>query len=110
MILNGKKQLHIAETEKYAHVTYFFNGGQENPFPNEDRVLLPTKKDHNFAEDPAMSASEITEKLIEAIDSKKYDFIVSNYANADMIGHTGNFQAVVSAIETLDNEMGKVVA
>ncbi|MEK7178464.1 MAG: 2,3-bisphosphoglycerate-independent phosphoglycerate mutase, partial [Patescibacteria group bacterium] len=106
----GKKQIHIAETEKYAHVTYFFNGGIENPFPNEDRTLIPTKRDHDFAEDPAMSASEITEKLIEAINSKKYDFIVVNYANADMIGHTGNFQATVSAIEVLDEEIGKVVA
>ena len=106
----GKKQVHIAETEKYAHVTYFFNGGIENPFPNEDRTLIPTKRDHGFAEDPAMSASEITEKLIEAISSKKYDFIVVNYANADMIGHTGNFQATVSAIEVLDEEIGKVVA
>ncbi len=106
----GKKQIHIAETEKYAHVTYFFNGGIENPFPNEDRTLIPTKRDHDFAEDPAMSASEITEKLIEAINSKKYDFIVVNYANADMIGHAGNFQATVSAIEVLDGEIGKVVA
>ncbi|MDP3142880.1 MAG: 2,3-bisphosphoglycerate-independent phosphoglycerate mutase, partial [Candidatus Omnitrophota bacterium] len=72
----GKKQVHIAETEKYAHVTYFFNGGIENPMPNEDRILIPTKRDHNFAEDPTMSAPEITEKLIEAINSKKYDFIV----------------------------------
>jgi len=106
----GKKQIHIAETEKYAHVTYFFNGGIENPMPNEERTLIPTKRDHNFAEDPAMSASEITEKLIEAINSKKYDFIVVNYANADMIGHTGNFQATVLTIEVLDNEVGKIVA
>jgi 2,3-bisphosphoglycerate-independent phosphoglycerate mutase len=106
----GKKQIHIAETEKYAHITYFFNGGIENPFLNEDRILIPTKRDHDFAEEPAMSASEITEKLIEAINSKKYDFIVVNYANADMVGHTGNFQATVSAIEILDDELGKVVA
>lgn len=106
----GKKQIHIAETEKYAHVTYFFNGGIENSMPNEDRILVPTRRDHEFAEDPAMSASEITEKLIEAVNSKKYDFIVVNYANADMIGHTGNFQATVSAIEVLDSEVGKIVA
>ncbi len=106
----GKKQIHIAETEKYAHVTYFFNGGIENPMPNEDRILIPTKRDHNFAEDPAMSASEITEKLIEAINSKKYDLIVANYANADMVGHTGNFQATISAIEAIDGEVGKLTA
>ncbi len=105
----GKKQIHIAETEKYAHITYFFNGGIENPMPNEDRILIPTKRDHDFAKNPAMSASEITEKLIEAINSKKYDFIVVNYANADMIGHTGNFQATVSAIEILDTEIGKIL-
>ena len=106
----GKKQMHIAETEKYAHVTYFFNGGVEIPFPNEDRTLIPTKKDHNFAEDPAMSASGVTEKLIEAINSQKYDLIVVNYANADMVGHTGDFQATVSAVEILDGEIGKVTA
>ncbi len=105
-----KKQIHIAETEKYAHVTYFLNGGIENPVPNEDRILIPTKGDHKFAEDPAMSASEITEKLIEVVNSKKYDFIVVNYANADIVGHTGNFQATVSAVEVLDSEVGKIVA
>ncbi|MEK7578175.1 MAG: 2,3-bisphosphoglycerate-independent phosphoglycerate mutase [Patescibacteria group bacterium] len=106
----GKKQLHIAETEKYAHVTYFFNGGIENPLPNEDRILIPTKKGHDFAENPAMSAPEITEKLIEAVNSKKYDFIVVNYANADIVGHTGNFQATVAAVEVLDGEVGKIAA
>ncbi|MCX6813853.1 MAG: alkaline phosphatase family protein, partial [Candidatus Azambacteria bacterium] len=105
----GKKQIHIAETEKYVHITYFFNGGIENSMLNEDRILIPTKRDHDFAEDPAMSASEITEKLIEIINSKKYDFIVVNYANADMVGHTGNFQATVSAIEVLDTEIGKIL-
>ena len=78
--------------------------------PNEDRLLIPTKRDHDFAEDPAMSAPEITEKLIEAVNSKKYDFIVVNYANADMVGHTGNFQATVSTVEVLDGEVGKIVA
>ncbi len=106
----GKKQIHIAETEKYAHITYFFNGGIENPMLGEDRILIPTKKDHEFAEDPVMSAPEITEKLIEAVNSKKYDFIVVNYANADMIGHSGNFEATVSAVEVLDGEIGKITA
>ncbi|MDP2638601.1 MAG: 2,3-bisphosphoglycerate-independent phosphoglycerate mutase [Candidatus Azambacteria bacterium] len=105
---SGKKQIHIAETEKYAHVTYFFNGGIEKPFPNEDRTLMPTKKEHNFSENPSMSAPEITEKILEAINSKNYDLIIANYANADMVGHTGNFQASVKAIEILDAEIGKI--
>ncbi|MFH1393124.1 MAG: 2,3-bisphosphoglycerate-independent phosphoglycerate mutase [Patescibacteria group bacterium] len=106
---SGKNQIHIAETEKYAHVTYFFNGGEEVTFPNEERVLIPTKRDHDFANDPAMSAGEVTGKIIEAIDSKKYDLIVANYANADMVGHTGNFQATVSAVEILDREIGQLM-
>ena len=105
----GKGRIHIAETEKYAHVTYFFNGGEEMAFPNEDRILIPTKRDHDFAGDPAMSAGEVTGKIVEAINSKKYDLIVANYANADMVGHTGNFQATVSAIEILDREIGQLM-
>ncbi len=105
----GKLQLHIAETEKYAHVTYFFNGGIESQFQKEDRKLIPTMHDHNFEENPAMSAEEITENIIEAINSKKYDLIVANYANADMVGHTGNFNATVAAIEVLDREIGNVM-
>ena len=106
---NGKNQIHIAETEKYAHVTYFFNGGEETTFPNEDRILIPTKRDHDFSDDPAMSAGEVTGKLVETINSKKYDLIIANYANADMVGHTGNFQATVSAIEILDREIGQLM-
>ncbi|MDO8443714.1 MAG: 2,3-bisphosphoglycerate-independent phosphoglycerate mutase [Candidatus Azambacteria bacterium] len=106
---SGKNQIHIAETEKYAHVTYFFNGGEEVTFPNEERILIPTKRDHDFSGDPAMSAGEVTGRLIETIDSKKYDFIVANYANADMVGHTGNFQATVSAVEILDREIGQLM-
>ncbi len=105
----GKSQIHIAETEKYAHVTYFFNGGEETPFSNEDRILIPTKRDHDFAGDPAMSAGEVTGKIVETINLKKYDLIVANYANADMVGHTGNFQATVSAIEILDREIGQLM-
>ena len=105
----GKSQIHIAETEKYAHVTYFFNGGEETAFSNEDRILIPTKRDHDFSEDPAMSAGEVTGKIIETIDSKKYDLVIANYANADMVGHTGNFQATVSAIEILDREIGQLM-
>jgi len=105
----GKKQIHIAETEKYAHVTYFFNGGIEAPLPNEERELATTKKDHDFAANPAMSAGEVTEKLLEALNSKNYDLIIVNYANADMVGHTGNFRATVAAVETLDTEIGKIM-
>lgn len=105
----GKKQIHIAETEKYAHVTYFFNGGMETPMPNEDRILVPTKKDRDFTENPTMSAPEVTEKIIESINSEKYDLIVANYANADLVGHTGDFEATVSAVEVLDSEIIKIV-
>lgn len=104
----GKLQMHIAETEKYAHVTYFFNGGIEASYPNEERLLVPTQHDYNFAENPAMSASEITEKVVESIESKKYDFIIVNYANADMIGHTGDFKATVKAIEIIDDKIGQI--
>ncbi len=104
----GRAQLHIAETEKYAHVTYFFNGGIENPFPKEERIIIPTIRDHGFETNPAMRAKEITEKIIEAINSKKYALIVANYANADMVGHSGNFNAAVSAIEVLDKEIGRL--
>lgn len=106
---SGKLQIHIAETEKYAHVTYFFNGGVETPFKNEERLLIPTSHDYNFAENPAMSASEITEKVIEIIGSKKYDFIVVNYANADMLGHAGDFNAAVKAVEIIDEKIGQIV-
>jgi 2,3-bisphosphoglycerate-independent phosphoglycerate mutase len=105
----NKKQLHIAETEKYAHVTYFFNGGRENPFPGEDRVLIPSPSVSNYEETPGMSAHEITEKLIEEIKKDKYDFIIVNYANPDMIGHTGNFKAAVRAIEIIDQCLGQLV-
>ncbi len=105
----GKFQMHIAETEKYAHVTYFFNGGIEASYRDEERLLVPTQHDYNFAENPAMSASEITEKVVESIESKKYDFIIINYANADMIGHTGDFKATVKAIEIIDDKIGQIM-
>ena len=103
------KQIHIAETEKYAHVTYFFNGGIETPFENEHRLLIPTSHDYNFAENPTMSASEITERVIENVESKKYDFMIVNYANADMLGHTGDFKSTVKAIEILDEKIGQIM-
>ncbi len=98
-----KKQLHIAETEKYAHVTFFFNGGREQPFAGEDRILVPSPKVATYDLKPEMSAYEVKDKLVEAIDSEKYDFIVVNYANCDMVGHTGVYPAIQKAVETLDN-------
>ena len=99
----GKKQLHIAETEKYAHVTFFFNGGREAPFAGEDRTLVPSPKVATYDLKPEMSAYEVKDKLVEAINSEKYDFIVVNYANCDMVGHTGIYPAIEKAVETLDN-------
>ena len=106
---NGKKQLHIAETEKYAHVTFFFNGGREKPFEGEDRILVPSPKVPTYDLQPEMSAPEVTEKLVDAIDSEKYDFIVVNFANGDMVGHTGVYEAVQKAVAALDTCVGKVV-
>jgi len=96
-------QLHIAETEKYAHVTFFFNGGREEPFPGEDRILVPSPKVATYDLKPEMSANELTDELVGAISSEKYDAIICNFANADMVGHSGNFDATVLAIETIDN-------
>ena len=102
-------QLRIAETEKYAHVTYFFNGGSEAVYPREDRILVPSPKVATYDLLPEMSAREVTDRLVEAIGSGRYDAIVCNYANADMVGHTGNFAAARRAIETLDTCIGRVV-
>ena len=99
---NQKKQLHIAETEKYAHVTFFFNGGREEPFAGEDRILVPSPKVATYDLQPEMSAPEVTDKLVDAIDTEKYDFIVVNFANGDMVGHTGVYEAIRKAIATLD--------
>ncbi len=98
--------LFVAETEKYAHVTYFFNGGRENVFPHEKRVLVPSLSSKNFVTHPGMSADIITEVVIDSLKYQTRDFYVINYANADMIGHTGNFNAVVKAIECLDKQIG----
>ncbi|MBX3665222.1 MAG: 2,3-bisphosphoglycerate-independent phosphoglycerate mutase [Burkholderiales bacterium] len=105
----GLHQLRIAETEKYAHVTYFFNGGVETPYPGEDRVLVPSPKVATYDLQPEMSAREVTDKLVEAIESRRYDAIVCNYANGDMVGHTGNLAAATRAIEVLDECIGRVV-
>jgi 2,3-bisphosphoglycerate-independent phosphoglycerate mutase len=105
----GISQLRIAETEKYAHVTFFFNGGEERVFPGEDRILIPSPHVATYDLKPEMSAVEVTDELVQAIDSRKYGAIICNYANADMVGHTGNFEAAVKAIETLDRCLGRVI-
>lgn len=105
----GLKQLRIAETEKYAHVTFFFNGGVEQPFDGEDRILVPSPNVATYDLQPEMSAFELTDKLVDAISSDQYDFIICNYANADMVGHTGNYDAAVKAVEALDQCLLKVV-
>ena len=106
----GLRQLRIAETEKYAHVTFFFNGGEERAFAGEDRILVPSPHVATYDQQPEMSAKEVTDKLVEAIYSRRYDAIISNFANADMVGHTGNFEATVKAIETIDMCLGRIVA
>ena len=100
---SGKKQLHIAETEKYAHVTFFFNGGRETPYDNEDRILVPSPKVATYDLKPEMSAYEVKDKLVEAIGTEKYDFIVVNYANGDMVGHTGIYEAIQKAVVAIDS-------
>lgn len=104
------KQLRIAETEKYAHVTFFFNGGIESPFPGEDRILIPSPKVATYDLQPEMSAFEVTDQLVAAIKSEKYDVIICNFANPDMLGHTGNLPATIQAIEVIDTCLGKIIA
>ena len=106
---NNINQLRIAETEKYAHVTYFFNGGREEPWPGEDRILIPSPTVSRFDQSPEMSASRITEKIVEALDKNKYSFILINYANADMVGHTGNEEASIKAVESVDKSLSFLV-
>lgn len=105
----GHKQLRIAETEKYPHVTFFFNGGEETVFAGEDRILVPSPKVATYDLQPEMSAPEVTDKLVAAISSAQYQAVICNYANGDMVGHTGNLQAAIKAIETLDSCIGRVV-
>lgn len=105
---NGKVQLRIAETEKYAHVTFFFNGGLETPYKGEDRILIPSPNVKTYDLKPEMSLPELTDNLIKQIESRKYDFIVCNIANPDMVGHTGNFDAAVKAIEAVDEAVSKI--
>ncbi len=105
----GLKQLRIAETEKYAHVTFFFNGGEEKQYEGEDRILVPSPKVETYDLKPEMSAYEVCDKVVEAIKSEKYDSIILNFANPDMVGHTGNTDAVVKALEAIDECVQKVV-
>ena len=105
----GLQQLRIAETEKYAHVTFFFNGGIEPPYPGEDRILVPSPKIATYDLQPEMSAYELTTRLIQAIQSNQYDLIICNFANPDMVGHTGNMAATVQAIEVVDQCLGKII-
>lgn len=104
----GYTQLRIAETEKYAHVTYFFNGGKEETFKNEDRILVPSPKVATYDLMPEMSANIVRDKVIEAIDSDKYNVIILNFANTDMVGHTGNLEATIKAVETIDTAVGMI--
>ncbi|HUB12481.1 MAG TPA: 2,3-bisphosphoglycerate-independent phosphoglycerate mutase [Acetobacteraceae bacterium] len=105
----GKAQLRMAETEKYPHVTYFLNGGEETPFPREDRIMVPSPKVATYDLQPEMSAPELTDKAVAAIDAGKYDLIVLNYANPDMVGHTGSLPAAIKAVETVDAGLGWLV-
>ena len=105
----GLTQLRIAETEKYAHVTFFFNGGEEKQYPGEDRILVPSPKVETYDMKPEMSAYEVTDKVLEAISQDKYDAIILNYANTDMVGHTGSLPAAIKAVEAVDECVGKVV-
>jgi 2,3-bisphosphoglycerate-independent phosphoglycerate mutase len=105
----GKTTLRIAETEKYAHVTYFFNGGEEKEFDGETRILVPSPRVATYDLQPEMSAPEVTDRLIEEIEKDRHDYIVCNFANADMVGHTGVLEAAVKACETVDGCLGRVM-
>ena len=105
----GLKQLRLAETEKYAHVTYFFNGDKEEPFPNEERIIIPSPKDGDYANNPEMSSAEVTDKLIEALKSKSYDVIIVNYAQPDMVGHTGSIEAAIKSVEAMDSSLARFI-
>ena len=106
----GKRQLRIAETEKYAHVTFFFSGGRESLYDLEERILVPSPNIATYDDQPEMSAPEVTEKLVEAIGSGKFDTIICNYANCDQVGHTGNFEASIKAVEAIDLSLAQVIA
>jgi 2,3-bisphosphoglycerate-independent phosphoglycerate mutase len=106
---DGRTMLKTAETEKYAHVTYFFNGGNETPYHGEDRILIPSQKVATYDLMPEMSAPGITDTLCKAIEEKSHDFILCNYANADMVGHSGSMEATIRAVETVDECLARVI-
>ena len=105
----GLTQLRIAETEKYAHVTFFFNGGEEKQYPGEDRILVPSPKVETYDQKPEMSAYEVTDKVVEALENDKYDAVILNFANTDMVGHTGSLEAAIKAVEAVDECVGRIV-
>jgi 2,3-bisphosphoglycerate-independent phosphoglycerate mutase len=106
----GRSQLRIAETEKYAHVTFFFSGGREQPYPGEERVLVPSPRVATYDLKPEMSCPEVTDRLVEAITAQRFDLIVCNLANPDMVGHTGDLQAAIRAVEAIDQALGRITA
>ena len=103
------RQLRIAETEKYPHVTYFFNGGNETPYDGEERILVPSPKVATYDLQPEMSAFTVANHIVEAVENDRFDVIICNFANGDMVGHTGVFQAAVKAVETLDKCLGQII-
>ena len=105
----GLTQLRIAETEKYAHVTFFFNGGEEKQYPGEERILVPSPKVETYDQKPEMSAYEVTDKVVEALENDKYDAVILNFANTDMVGHTGSLEAAIKAVEAVDECVGRIV-
>ncbi len=107
---HDKTQLRISETEKYAHVTFFFSGGREQEFEGEKRVLIPSPKVKTYDLQPEMSSEQLTDELVEAIESQAFDVVICNYPNGDMVGHTGNFDAAVKACEAVDHSVGRVVS
>jgi len=107
---HGKTQLRIAETEKYAHVTFFFSGGREQPYPGEQRILVPSPKVATYDLQPEMSAAEVTDHIVDSIENQRHDVIVVNYANGDMVGHSGIFAAAVKAVECLDTCLGRIAS
>jgi 2,3-bisphosphoglycerate-independent phosphoglycerate mutase len=104
----GLTQLRLAETEKYPHVTYFFNGGEERRYPGEERIMVPSPKVATYDLQPEMSAREVADRLVEAIDADRFDVIVVNFANPDMVGHTGSLPAAIKAVETVDGCLGRL--